>query len=251
MNASRTSRFARGAAHGEWRICEYDGPGLEFIFEIHCRGERSPHMHEDSETVRVEAFSDGVFGIAMTLLVIEIKVPSHELVAAQGLAHSLLALWPSYLAFLTSFATILVIWVHHHWVFALVSKNDHLFLYWNGLLLLFVTFVPFPTALLAEYLLNPQARLAANLYTGTFLAISLAFDALWRHASTKLLAPDATKAKRREAVQITRQYRFGPPLYLMAFGMSFLSESLSVALCLLLALFFALHSSQSAAPAAR
>ena len=207
-------------------------------------------MPESNQTVRVEAFSDGVFGIAMTLLVIEIKVPTHELVAVQGLGHSLLALWPSYLAFLTSFATILVIWVHHHWVLAMITKNDHAFLYWNGLLLLFVTFVPFPTALLAEYLLDPQARAAANLYTGTFLAISLAFDALWRHASTRLLSPHATGEKRGEAAQVTRQYRFGPPLYLMAFGASFLSEGWSVALCLLLALFFALHGSPKVRPAA-
>jgi uncharacterized membrane protein len=59
-------------------------------------------MHEESENARVEAFSDGVFGIAMTLLVIEIKVPSHELVATQGLGHAPIGLWPSYLAFLTS-----------------------------------------------------------------------------------------------------------------------------------------------------
>jgi uncharacterized membrane protein len=200
-------------------------------------------MHEESETGRVEAFSDGVFGIAMTLLVIEIKLPAHELVESHGLLHALIALWPSYLAFLTSFATILVIWVHHHRLFSLITRNDHPFLYWNGLVLFFVTFVPFPTALLAEYLLHPDARVAANLYTGTFLAISLAFDALWRHASTRLLAMDPTKAMRSEAAQITRRYRFGPPLYLLAFGVSFASEAWSVGLCLLLALFFALRGS--------
>lgn len=182
----------------------------------------------------------------MTLLVIEIKVPSHELVAARGLAPALAALWPSYLAFVTSFLTILVIWVHHHLVFALIGKDDHPFLYWNGLLLLCVTFVPFPTALLAEYLLHPDARVAANLYTGTFLAISLAFAALWRHASARLLAEDASKAKRREAQQITRQYRFGAPLYLGAFGVSFFSEAWSIAACLLLAVFFALWRSPAA-----
>jgi uncharacterized membrane protein len=135
-----------------------------------------------------------------------------------------------------------VIWVHHHWVFALVSKTDHPFLYWNGLLLLFVTFVPFPTALLAEFLLDSEGRVAANIYTGTFVAISLAFDALWRHASLRLLAEDATRAKRHEALQITRQYRFGPPLYLLAFLVSFVSEGWSVALCLLLAVFFSYSS---------
>ena len=207
-------------------------------------------MQEESGTVRIEAFSDGVFAIAMTLLVIEIKVPTHEMVAVHGLVHSLASLWPSYLAFLTSFATILVIWVHHHWVFALVSRTDHPFLYWNGLLLLFVTFVPFPTALLAEYLLDPEGGVAANMYTGTFVAISLAFDALWRHASLRLLPVDATRARRHEALQVTRQYRFGPPLYLLAFLASFLSEGWSVALCLLLAAFFSLRGSTAVAAVA-
>jgi hypothetical protein len=154
-------------------------------------------MQEDKETERIEAFSDGVFGIAMTLLVLEIRVPSHEVVATQGLVYSLAALWPSYLAF-----------------------SDHPFLYWNGLLLFLVTFLPFPTAVLADYLLHPEAKAAANLYTGTVLAISLAFDGLWRHASKsgRLLAVDAINARKIEVKQITKQYRFGPPLYLAAFG---------------------------------
>ena len=98
----------------------------------------------------------------MTLLVTAIKVPGHELVAVKWLSQSLLSLWPSYLAFLTSFVTILVAWVHHHWVFTLIGKVDHPFLYWNGLLLLCVTFVPFPTAMLSEYLLNPEAGVVAH-----------------------------------------------------------------------------------------
>ena len=198
-------------------------------------------MREENETERIEAFSDGVFGIAMTLLIIEIRVPDHALVETRGLAKSLLGLWPNYLAFFTSFATVLVIWVHHHWIFDLIRKSDHAFLYWNGLLLLGVTFVPFPTALLAEYLLHPEAKVAAHLYTGTFFAISLAYAALWRHASRKLQAGKTSSAERDESAQITWQYRFGPPLYLAAFAASFLSEILSVASCLLLALFFAIR----------
>jgi len=197
-------------------------------------------MHEVKETGRVEGFSDHVFAIAMTLLVIEIKIPSHELVAVKGLAQSLAALWPSYLAFLTSFFTILVIWVHHHWIFGLIRRIDHPFLYCNGLLLLFVAFVPFPTALISEYATHPEARVAASLYTGTFLMISLALDLVWRYASKRLLPTNPTCEKIEEAVQITKQYRFGPPLYFATFGLSFVSEMLSLTLCLLLALFFAL-----------
>jgi uncharacterized membrane protein len=132
------------------------------------------------------------------LLVIEIKVPIHEQVQKIGLLKALLDLWPSYLAFITSFATILVMWVHHHWVFVLVKKYDHLLCYLNGLLLLFVTFIPFPTALLAEYLLYPDAGIAANIYTGIFLAISLSFDMLWRHASIFLLEKKAIPDKWRQ-----------------------------------------------------
>jgi uncharacterized membrane protein len=199
------------------------------------------YITEENETIRVAAFSDGVFAIAMTLLVFQIKVPGHEMVARSGLGDALVALWPSYLAFATSFLSILVIWVHHHWIFALIRRVDRPFLYWNGLLLFFVTFVTFPTALLSEYLLHPEARLAANLYTGTFLAISLAFDALWRHASRNLLALDATERNRDEAIQVTKQYRFGPTLYFLTFCVSFVSVVWSISLCLSLAAFFALR----------
>jgi uncharacterized membrane protein len=198
-------------------------------------------MHEDSDTQRLEAFSDGVFAIAITLLVLEVKVPGHDMVAAHGLAYALLAQWPSYLAYITSFVTILVMWVKHHLMFTLIRKSDHLFLYLNGLLLFFVTFLPFPTAFLAEYLLHPDARVAASVYTGNVLAIALAFDGMWRYASKKrgFMAEETAGAGRMEAAQITKQYRFGPPLYLSAFGLSFVSESASIILCLLLAFFFA------------
>ncbi len=198
-------------------------------------------MRDENETARLEAFSDSVFAIAITLLVLEIKVPTHEEAAAYGLAKSLAALWPSYLAFLTSFITILVIWVHHHLIFLLIRRNDHLFLYLNGLLLLFVTFVPFPTALLAEYLLHPDAKVAANIYTATFLAISIAYDMLWKHATQNLLSANASNDKSNEAIHITKQYRFGPPLYFAVFLVSFFSEAWSISICLMLALFFALR----------
>jgi TMEM175 potassium channel family protein len=198
-------------------------------------------MQQEKETIRLEAFSDGVFAIAITLLVLEIKIPSHELVKAQGLGYSVAALWPSYLAFITSFATILVMWVNHHRIFTLIETSDHPFLYLNGLLLLFVTFFPFPTALMAEYLLHPEARLAANIYTGTVLAISLAFLAMWHHASRRegLLSTDV--AVRTEIEKIAKQIRSGPLLYFIAFALSFLSEGASIGLCLALAVLFALR----------
>lgn len=200
-------------------------------------------MPEENETARIEAFSDGVFAIAVTLLVLDIQVPAHESVAVRGLTHSLAALWPSYLAFFTSFVTVLVVWVQHHWIFTQVRRADHLLLYWNGLLLLAVTFVRFPTGLLAEYLLRPDATVAANLYTVNFLAISLVFHGLWRHVSRggRLLATAATSSDQLEAKQITKNYQRAPLLYLGAFALSFISGLAGVACCLLLAFFFALR----------
>ena len=91
---------------------------------------------------RVEAFSDGVFAIAITLLILEIRVPH----VAHGLWAGLLALWPSYVAFLLSFVVILIEWVNHHELLRNVQGVSYPFLFANGLLLLTVTFVPFPTA---------------------------------------------------------------------------------------------------------
>src|SRR5436305_1988769 len=103
----------------------------------------------EKETTRVEAFSDGVFAIAMTLLILEIRVPS----ASAGppldnwaLLRSLLSLWPSYLAFLLSFGTVLVMWINHHGLFKYAHRANNRLLFANGFLLLVVTFIPFPTA---------------------------------------------------------------------------------------------------------
>jgi uncharacterized membrane protein len=108
----------------------------------------------------------------------------------------------------------------------------------NGLLLLFVTFVPFPTNLVAEYLERAEARDASLLYAGTFVAIAIAYNLLWGYASWRgrLLG---TRAKRSEVEAITRQYRLGPILYAIAVALTFYSVAASLALCLLLALFFA------------
>jgi uncharacterized membrane protein len=121
-------------------------------------------------------------------------VPSE--LPAGGLGRALLALWPHYLAFVTSFAIILDMWVNHHRIFTLVRRSDHVFLYWNGLLLLLITFLPFPTTLLAEYMLHPETRVAGAVFTGSVLAIALMFKGLWRYAARegRLLARNADPA---------------------------------------------------------
>src|SRR5438477_2844831 len=102
---------------------------------------------------RTEAFSDGIFGIAMTLLILEIQVP-HESAGMSNaeLARALASLWPSFFAFLASFCTVLIMWVNHHGLFELISHVDRRLMFVNGALLAVVTFVPFPTAVLAQHL---------------------------------------------------------------------------------------------------
>ncbi|MBJ6752074.1 MULTISPECIES: TMEM175 family protein [Geomonas] len=189
------------------------------------------------ETGRIEAFSDGVFAIAITLLVLTIKVPNaSELGADQSLSSALLALWPHYLAFVTSFVTVLAKWVNHHRIFTFVQRSDHTFLYLNGLVLLLVTFLPFPTALVAEYLLHPEAKVAGAVFSGTFFGIAIAFKGLWHYASKNgRLLGGGRSVDPQHIDQITRQFSFGPFMYLAAFAVSFVSAGLSVVFCLSLA----------------
>ena len=193
---------------------------------------------ERSETGRIEAFSDGVFAIAITLLVLTIKVPKAvDLGAGSNLLSALLSLWPHYLAFVTSFATILAMWVNHHRIFTFVQRSDHFLLYWNGLLLLLITFLPFPTTLLAEYLLHSEAKTAGAVFAGTLVAIALTFKGLWSYAAKngRLLA---RRIDLKDIEQITRQHRYGPIMYLTAFAVSFVSAGISVGLCLCLGVYF-------------
>ena len=147
--------------------------------------------------------------------------------------------WPSYLAFLTSFATIGIMWINHHRMFSLIQRSDHTLLVLNGLLLLAVTAVPFPTGLVAAYLPYRDARIAVMVYCGTFTAIAVFFNVLWRYASSghRLLDP---RIDRRAASAITRAYAFGPALYFASFCLAALSVAAALALTVALATFFAL-----------
>jgi uncharacterized membrane protein len=192
----------------------------------------------EKETGRIEAFSDGVFAIAITLLVLDIKVP-RELPESARLIDALLAQWPAYFAFVPSFATIGIMWINHHRLFNLIKRSDQMLLVLNGLLLLGITFVPFPTALVAEYIGHPDERVAALVYNGTFVVTAILFNVLWHYAAYKnrLLDP---RSDPRAVQSITRQYAFGPLIYLVAFGLAFFSATASLVMNMLLALSFAI-----------
>lgn len=199
----------------------------------------SEETSDKKETGRIEAFSDGVFAIAMTLLVLELKVPQLD-EAANGIELwvALLSHWPSYLAYLVSFIFILIVWVNHHRLFALISRSDSRLLFLNGLILLVVTTIPFPTALLAEYLDRPAAWVACAIYTATFVFLSFSFNALWNYISQnnrlliRSLSPD-------QIAGIVHNRRFGPLSYAIAFALSFVNVYASFGLCMLLAIYWA------------
>ena len=191
----------------------------------------------ETETTRIEAFSDGMFAIAITLLILEVKVPAVE----QGrLAAALLRQWPSYLAFFLSFAYIGIMWMNHHRMFTHIRRSNDTLLVLNLLLLLGVTAVPFPTAVLAAHLGTPEQRTAALLYNGVFVVIAAFFNVLWRYAVSHHLLDKSLTAS---AAMISRQYAFGPIIYLICFVLAWVDVRISLGLNVALAIFFALPPS--------
>jgi len=188
----------------------------------------------ETETNRIEAFSDGIFGIAITLLILEIKVPGPEM---RPLSTALLRQWPSYLAFLLSFAYIGVMWMNHHRMFTHIRRSNDALLLFNLLLLLGITAVPFPTAVLASNLGTPGQKTAAIFYNGVFVFIAVFFNVLWRYAvSHQLLDKNVLSS----AAMISRQYAIGPIAYLLCLALAWVDVRVSMAVNVLLALYFAL-----------
>ena len=187
-----------------------------------------------SETSRVEAFSDGVFAIAITLLILDVHVPT----STQGhLGAALAKQWPTYAAFLISFAFIGIMWVNHHRLFNHIRRSDNRLLFLNLLLLLGVTVVPFPTALLAAHYSAAGRTAAAAVFNGTYFVIAIFFNVLWHHAVRGGLLDSAT---RESAESISRQYAVGPISYLICFGLTWISVPASLGLNIALAVFFAM-----------
>ncbi len=161
----------------------------------------APHPRTITSPARLEAFSDGVLAIAVTLLVLEIKVPD----AGQGaLSQQLGALWPSYVAYAVSFLTIGIMWVNHHRMTSALRGVDHGLVYRNLALLGMVSFLPFPTAVLADYLTEggSNAQAAAAFYGLTMVAVSVAFFFLWLHVdrTPDLAGPGATSNARSDVI---------------------------------------------------
>jgi TMEM175 potassium channel family protein len=192
------------------------------------------------ETTRLETFCDGVFAIAITLLVLEIRVPTAaETATAGGLWPALATRWPSFLGYTISFLTIGIMWANHHSIFQYVRRADRRFLLVNVLFLMGIGFLPFPTAVLAQHLPVASDRLAATvLYGGTLVAIAILFNAVWWTGiwGGRLLGSDIDHAGVRV---ISARYRLGPIAYLAALALAPLSVWLTLGVHLFLALLYA------------
>jgi len=196
------------------------------------------------ETARLEAFSDNVLSIVITLLAFNVSVPSIAKVDGHGLTSVLLQQWPVYVAYALSFLSILVVWINHHHMFLVIQRIDHIFLLLNGLLLMVVAAVPFATQLLSTYLLQPDKHVAQVIYSGLYLLMATMFVIMWVYAShrKRLLDPGTDDSAIRT---VTKQVAIGPVVYLVALGLAFLSAEASLGLCIAVAVFFALPISVS------
>ena len=188
---------------------------------------------ESSGTGRLEAFSDGVFAIAATLLVLEFAVKS-----GGDLGSQLLHLWPAYLAYGTSFLTIGIIWMNHHFCVETMGRVDRTLMFLNLLLLMTVSFLPFPTRLVADSIReNRGERPAVLAYAATFLLMAIVYNVWWRYASTgrRLIAEGVPD---RAVRAISRAFDPGVPLYGITFALAFWSPVASVALTFAIAAFY-------------
>jgi uncharacterized membrane protein len=187
---------------------------------------------------RLEAFSDGVFAIAITLLVLELHVPEP---GSGDLGHELLAKWPSYAAYVITFITIGIIWINHHAAFSRLREVDHSILMLNLLLLMTVSVLPFTTALMAAYLKEGEGEgLAAGIYGASFLVMGGVFVLANRQILLKrpqlLKEPIAPERARR----LLSFAALGQIPYVLATVLAVVSPYVTLAICALTAVYYSL-----------
>jgi uncharacterized membrane protein len=189
-----------------------------------------------NSTARLETFSDGVFAIAATLLILEVNLPGEG-----SVTHDLVHAWPSYVAYAISFLTIGIIWVNHHTVLQQIGRVDRTFLFINVIFLMIVAFSPFPTRVVAEHL-RDGSKPAAFAYGVNFTLMAISYGAMWFYAARgrRLIAEDADQ---RIVSGISRSFAPGSLIYGAATLSSLLSAYLAVALYAAIALFYVVESS--------
>ena len=192
---------------------------------------------DQKESARTEAFSDGVIAFAITLLVLNLKDPFLDpTLSKEPLFQGLLAQWPTFFAFITSFATILIMWVNHHNMFTYIKRVDTTLLFLNGLLLFFIVLTAFTTLIIADHVsLNqtPDGATAAALYSTNAMILGAVWSAVSYYCARKALVPARPGSYR---------YLIGPAPYAIALALSFFSAFASVVAILVIAGFWTVAS---------
>jgi len=175
---------------------------------------------------RAEVLADGIFAVAMTILVLDIRVPhlGGDISDAQYL-HSIVALWPKLIVFVASFIALSRLWQLHRNIFHFLERSDQQLLFWNLLSLMFLCLLPFTTSLAGEY---PHFSLSAAMYAGNVLVLNLVYRGMWHHASyqDQLLQSDFDPAIGHV---ITRTFNVDFVLILVALGLSYLNSLWGIA----------------------
>lgn len=207
--------------------------------------EAQPEPRQDRETSRIEAFSDGVFAIAITLLVLELKAPAADVARGALWAH-LREEWPQFGAYLTSFAIIGVMWVNHHSMFTQIVRADRGLMFLNLLLLLWTALLPFPTALVSQYLGRggADAHVAAAVYSANLTLAAIAFSLIWVYAvrGGRLLARPMSRGAERASIL---RFSVGTFVYAATIALSFVSAPVTLAVQFLIALYYAFEQVRS------
>ncbi len=162
--------------------------------------ETTEKQNNAKETSRIESFSDGVFAVAITLLVLDIHVPAAK--DNESLLQLILQDWSHYLAFLIGFLTILICWINHHYMFEHIHKSNGMLLLINGFKLLVVSFTPFVTALLSKYIQTPHMHIAVCLYAANFSLMGIAMFGIWSYAYRQGFTQANTPQELKAATQL-------------------------------------------------
>lgn len=188
--------------------------------------------HHENE--RIVIFSDGIFAITITLLILEVKVPeiADHLVATE-LPKELLHLIPKIVGHVVSFLVLGIYWTAHHYLFTYIKRHDHVLLWLNTTFMLCVALIPFPTGLISQY---PEQQIAVVIYASTLVVIGIMLDLLWWYASTHHLIEDETDAAFIALVH--RHIRIAPLLYFVSIAFSFFSLTISKIIFVIVGAFY-------------
>ncbi|MFL5666116.1 MAG: TMEM175 family protein [Ktedonobacteraceae bacterium] len=196
--------------------------------QLHPQKDQERPQSPEVGTKRLEAFSDGIFAIAITLLVLNLQVPVLTTITPHTLVAALGAKWPTYLTFMFSFVTLLIAWVYHHRLLQWAKHAETGLLFTNGMLLLIVSAVPFPTALLGAYLTTPAASVASAIYAGYIGVLNFSYNLLW----WVVMQPYRRHHPQGWRPPLSMILSFlGFPCYLVAVGIAFWSPVASLIIC--------------------